>query len=59
MALRFQLDDRSVEHRNGFVPIAMEDYSLAEKAGSERDKVLMGESGAGLANIVFAVRVPG
>jgi len=40
--------------RNGFAPIALEDFSLAEKAWLlQRTQIVIGEAGAGLTNIVF------
>ena len=40
--------------RNGFAPIALEDFSLAEKAWLlQRTQIVIGETGAGLTNIVF------
>ncbi|MCA1735447.1 MAG: glycosyltransferase family 61 protein [Actinobacteria bacterium] len=40
--------------RNGFAQIALEDFSLAEKAWLlKRTQIVIGETGAGLTNIVF------
>ncbi|MGI8517643.1 MAG: glycosyltransferase family 61 protein [Acidimicrobiia bacterium] len=40
--------------RNSFVPIALEDFTLAEKAWLlKRTQIVIGENGAGLTNIVF------
>jgi capsular polysaccharide biosynthesis protein len=41
--------------RHGFAPVALEDFTMAQKAWIlARTRVLIGESGAGLTNIVFS-----